>query len=242
MTVMVAAEKINKSFTLGKGKDERSVGVLKDLSLTVNAGEVVSVIGPSGSGKSTLLNCLAGLEEVDSGSVCLNGEIVSGAKEKKREEIRNRLVGFIFQDLSLVPSLSPLENVMIPARLRGKDISEGDALSIMAFLGIDAEGGKALESLSGGEKQRVAIARAIALDSQIIFADEPTGSLDSHNSQVVMGLLRQQAKENGRAVVVVTHDLLAASFSDRVVLLRDGSVQTELEKPSAQELISLMGW
>lgn len=240
MSSLIDASGIEKSFACGKGKTLRKNKVLRGIDFSVNAGEFVSIVGPSGSGKTTLLNCLSGLEEIDSGSVVLDGNLISSMNIKGKDEARRRLVSFIFQDLNLIPSLNAVDNVWIPARLSGKKATKKDALVLLGGLDIADKAKDYPGSLSEGERQRVAIARSMATGSPIIFADEPTGSLDIDNTRAVMDIMRRESKEGNRAVVMVTHDLTAAAYSDRVVVLKDGVVAAELSHPAPHEIALLL--
>ena len=232
MSALIDARGIEKSFMYGKGKKLRKNRVLNGIDFSVNVGEFVSIVGPSGSGKTTLLNCLSGLEEIDSGSIALDGNLISSMNTIERDEVRRRLVSFVFQNLNLIPSLNAVDNVWIPARLSGKKATKKDALALLSGLGIADKAKDYPDSLSGGERQRIAIARSMATDSPIVFADEPTGSLDVDNTRAVMDIMRRESKQGNRAVVMVTHDLTAASYSDRVVILKDGMVAAELNHPA----------
>lgn len=240
MSILIEASGIEKSYAYGKGKALRKNRVLHRVDFSVKAGEFVSIVGPSGSGKTTLLNCLSGLEEVDSGSVTLNGDLISSMTIKEKDEARRRSVSFIFQDLNLIPSLSAVDNVWIPARLSGKKVTKKDALALLGRFGIADRAKDYPGSLSGGEKQRIAIARSMAVDSPILFADEPTGSLDLDNTRAVMNMMRLESREGNRAVVMVTHDLTAAAYSDRVVVLKDGTIAAQLSHPAPHEIALLL--
>lgn len=239
-TIFVNAEDVRKSFLGGKGKSCHRVEVLKGVSLAVPRGEFISIMGPSGSGKTTLLNCLSGLMNVDSGFISLGDSTLTGVGNRQRENIRRQLAGFVFQDSNLIESLNAIDNVRLPAKLLGKGVSVEDALQLLISLGVSDKAKEYPSSLSGGERQRVAIARAVAMDPAILFADEPTGLLDSKKSRVVMSILRNEARENGRTVFMVTHDLMSASFSDRVVILRDGQIVADIDHPSVHDISSAM--
>lgn len=240
MSSLIDASGVEKSFVYGKGKKLRKNKVLRGIDFSVKEGEFVSIVGPSGSGKTTLLNCLSGLEEVDSGSVSLDGNLISSMNIKEKDEVRRRLVSFVFQNLNLIPSLNAVDNIWIPARLSGKRITKKDALVLLDDLGVVDRAKDYPGSLSGGEQQRIAIARSMAAGSPIIFADEPTGSLDIDNTRVVMNMMRRESREGNRAVVMVTHDLTAAAYSDRVVVLKDGMIAAELSRPAPHEIALLL--
>lgn len=213
--------------------------ILKDISLDVHRGELISVVGPSGSGKSTLLYCLSGLEEIDSGSISLCGFDISSAALPDISRFRREKVGFIFQSLNLIQSLSAVENVMLPSQLLGRKPDRLAAESLLSRLGLGEQIDSKPNKMSGGEQQRVAVARILFNQSEIVFADEPTGALDSRTSEVVTGLLRATA-ESGATVVIVTHDLELAAKSDRVLVLFDGVIHKTLIKPTAREVFETL--
>ena len=238
---MVVARDVRKSFG-GKGRRKGvcgSVEVLRGVTLSVGAGEMVAVVGQSGSGKSTLLHCLSGLEDIDAGFVEIAGERVSGASRSGLSRMRRRHVGFVFQSYNLVPSLSVVENVSLPARLAGRPLAR-EALSALARVGLAGRERDRPEELSGGERQRVAIARTLASGADVVFADEPTGALDSSNARSVLDMLREVADDPRRSVVLVTHDLEAAARADRVLVLKDGRVVRELGRSSASDILEAM--
>ncbi|GAB3617053.1 ABC transporter ATP-binding protein [Okibacterium endophyticum] len=228
------ARAVAKSYPLDRA---RSVHVLRDIDLHVDRGEMVSVVGPSGSGKSTLLYCLAGLERADSGEIALDGERLDTASHTTLSRLRRDRIGFVFQSYNLIPSLSVRENVALPARLARRKTP--DVTAALAAVGLSDHAGKRPGALSGGQQQRVAIARVLAAEPQIVFADEPTGALDTTTGAHVLELLRGYAVGD-RSVVLVTHDLDAAARADRTVVLRDGAVVAELTRPTATEILSVM--
>ncbi|KJK58054.1 macrolide ABC transporter ATP-binding protein [Saccharothrix sp. ST-888] len=197
---------------------------LAGAEMHVWAGEVVAVMGPSGSGKSTMLHCLAGIVPPDSGHVSYDGRLLTGMSDAERSTLRRTEFGFVFQFGQLVPELSCLENVALPLRLTGVRRREAErrALEWMARLEVDDLGGKRPGEVSGGQGQRIAVARSLVTGPRVIFADEPTGALDSLNGERVMQLFTAAAKESGAAVVLVTHEARVAAYSDREVVVRDG--------------------
>jgi putative ABC transport system ATP-binding protein len=197
---------------------------LEDAGLGVEAGEIVAVMGPSGSGKSTLLHCLAGIVRPDAGRVVFDGRDVMAMSDAERSALRRREFGFVFQFGRLVPELPCVENVALPLRLEGVRRREAErrALAWLERLEVAGVAGKRPGEVSGGEGQRVAIARALVGEPRVLFADEPTGALDSLNGERVMLLLTQAAREAGAAVVLVTHEPRVAAYSDREVVVRDG--------------------
>ncbi|MGC5346276.1 ABC transporter ATP-binding protein [Streptomyces sp. DT24] len=197
---------------------------LDGAGFSIHAGEVVAVMGPSGSGKSTLLHCLAGIVTPDSGTVTYAGRELSAMSEAERSALRRSEFGFVFQFGRLVPELTCVENVALPLRLNGakrKD-AERTALHWMERLEVDTLGDKRPGQVSGGQGQRVAVARALVSSPRVIFADEPTGALDSLNGERVMELLTEAARSANAAVVLVTHEVRVAAYSDREVVVRDG--------------------
>jgi len=197
---------------------------LLDAGLTVHAGEVVAVMGPSGSGKSTLLHCLAGIVRPDQGTVHYAGAEIGGLSDDERSALRRTEFGFVFQFGQLVPELTCLENVALPLRLAGvsRRTAEKDATEWLGRLDVADVAGKRPGEISGGQGQRVAVARALMHGPKVVFADEPTGALDSINGELVMTLLVRATRETGAAVVVVTHEPRVAAYSDREVIVRDG--------------------
>jgi putative ABC transport system ATP-binding protein len=207
------------------GDGAAQVRTLDDVSVSVDAGALVAVMGPSGSGKSTLLTIAGTLEEPTSGEVLIDGTVVAKMSRAERARLRRRAIGYVFQDFNLLPGLTAAENVALPLELDGTAARKARAAALRALdgLGLADRAGQYPDQLSGGERQRVAIARAMAGERRLILADEPSGALDSANATEVMRLLHD-ASERGLAVVVVTHDPQLASWADRVVFLRDGHV------------------
>ena len=230
----LAARNIYKSYAVTRGP---AVPVLRGISVGVRAGELVSIVGPSGSGKSTLLYCLAGLERIDAGELLLDGTRVDRASASQLARLRRDRIGFVFQNYNLIPSLSVRENVALPARLARRHTP--DTAAALAAVGLTEHATKRPGELSGGQQQRVAIARVLAAQPQIVFADEPTGALDTATGGPVLDLLRSTAVGN-RSVVLVTHDLEAAARADRTIVLRDGLAVAELEQPTAAEILGVM--
>ncbi|WP_326833884.1 ABC transporter ATP-binding protein [Amycolatopsis rhabdoformis] len=200
---------------------------LSDVSVTIHAGEVVAVLGPSGSGKSTLLHCLAGIVTPDRGTVVYAGADLARLSDAQRSALRRRDFGFVFQFGQLVPELTCLENVSLPLRLAGlsRRAAEGAASEWLERLEVAEVARKQPGDVSGGQGQRVAVARALVTGPRVIFADEPTGALDSLNGERVMELLASAAEETGAAVVLVTHEARVAAYSDREIVVRDGRIQ-----------------
>jgi putative ABC transport system ATP-binding protein len=202
---------------------------LKDVSFSVEGGEHVTIVGASGSGKSTLLNMLGLLDQPSGGQVILNGSPTAGFTDAQRSTFRRRHLGFVFQFFNLVPGLTALENVALPLLLDGRSLAavRGDCLTVLRAVGV----GERLEhyphELSGGEMQRVAIARALVARPPLILADEPTGNLDSRNAAAIHELMSREVRARGTTLLVVSHDSAAASWSDRVISLRDGRIESD---------------
>ena len=201
---------------------------LRGANLAVAAGEIIAIMGPSGSGKSTLLHCLAGIYRPDSGEIWFDGERVDNWNEDRRTKLRRTAFGFVFQFGQLVPELSTADNVALPLLLNRVSRKEAyaRALSWLARLGLEGLEGRRSGELSGGQAQRVAIARALVTGPKVVFADEPTGSLDSLTGEQVMNLLVDSARAEGTTVVLVTHDARVAAYADREAMVRDGVVVT----------------
>ncbi|MFJ8333706.1 ABC transporter ATP-binding protein [Streptomyces sp. NPDC094437] len=208
----------------GLRKAYGSTLALDGAAFSIHPGEVVAVMGPSGSGKSTLLHCLAGIVTPDSGSIRYDGQEMATMNDTQRSALRRSEFGFVFQFGQLVPELTCVENVALPLRLNGtpRKLAERTALSWMERLEVDGLGGKRPGEVSGGQGQRVAVARALVTDPRVVFADEPTGALDSLNGERVMELLTEAARTAGAAVVLVTHEARVAAYSDREIVVRDG--------------------
>jgi putative ABC transport system ATP-binding protein len=232
----VSAVEITKNY----GEGEATVRALCTVSLDVAAGEFVAVMGPSGSGKSTLMHIMAGLDKPTSGSASIDGVALEGLRERELTKLRRDRVGFVFQAYNLLPTLSAAENVALPLRLAGRDV-DGDWIDqLLDLVGLADRAGHRPSELSGGQQQRIAVARALATRPAIVFADEPTGNLDSRASADVLALLRNAADERGQAIAMVTHDAVAAATADRVVFLADGVVVADEPHLSAGEILDRM--
>ena len=225
------------------GSGDAAVIALDDVAFELHTGEFVAVMGPSGSGKSTLMHLIAGLDVPTSGRILLDGRDISGLDDAALTELRRDRIGFVFQAFNLVPTLDVIANVMLPFELRGeKPDAEQRAFigRLLGDLGLDDRLGHRPGALSGGQQQRVAIARALAGRPRVVVADEPTGNLDSRTGRDVLGLLAYAARRYGQAIVMVTHDPVAASFADRIVLLADGRVAAEHPHSDAAGIAALM--
>ncbi len=205
----------------------RSLTVLSDIQLRVLAGETCAIIGPSGSGKTTLLGLCAGLDDATSGSVLLDGRALEDLAQDGRAALRGRCVGFVFQNFQLIPTLTALENVLVPLELQGETSGGGRAEAILRRVGLGERMGHYPSQLSGGEQQRVALARAFVRPPKILFADEPTGNLDAATSAPVVDMLFALNRENGTALVLVTHDPGLAARAGRIIGMRAGRIVSD---------------
>ncbi len=230
MAPIVEASAVFKTYT---GKVE--VPVLKGVDLTVEAGEMVAIMGPSGCGKTTLLNCLSGLDRFDAGEVLVEGASVAAMSDRERTDHRARRMGFVFQFYNLIPVLSSVENVELPLLVAGVPPKEARrrALEALAMVALEGRADHQPEELSGGERQRVTIARSLVNDPALVWADEPTGDLDSEKAMEVVALMRDLNQERGLTFVVVTHDIAVGRATDRIIRMLDGNVvdQEILEVP-----------
>lgn len=217
---MIEARNLHRSYSIGKN----SIEVLHGIDLSLKKGECAFLCGPSGAGKTTLLYTLAGLERPQQGSVMIDGTDLYSMKARKQAAFRNANIGYIFQNYLLLPELTALENVMVPGAIGAADTRK-QAEEALARVGLAKRGEHLPAELSGGEQQRVAIARAVANRPAVLFADEPTGNLDSRNSGEIMDLLLGLAREGGTTLAVVTHDPELAKFGDRQLLIKDGAIQ-----------------
>ena len=231
-TVAVEVKHLSKKFQIDKNKD---ISVLRDISFEANYGEFVSILGVSGSGKSTLLNCISSLSAPTEGVVKVNNCNPYQLKNSRLSKFRREDISFIFQSYNLLPALPVLENVALPLRLSHKKVCRDDIQTLLDKMNFKADLMSPVSSLSGGEKQKVAIARAILSKTRIIFADEPTGALDSTSRKIIFEMLADLAQE-GRCVIMVTHDIELASQTDRALILKDGKIYQELFNPTAEAL------
>ncbi len=220
---MLTVSHLTKVYTSGN----RSLTVLEDVSFTVAAGDSFAIVGPSGSGKTTLLGLCAGLDRASAGSVVLNGIRLDDLSEDERAAVRSRYVGFVFQNFQLIPTLTALENVMVPMELQGRSGAAQKAVSLLDRVGLADRSHHYPAQLSGGEQQRVALARAFSNDPKILFADEPTGNLDPETHDVVEQLLFDLNAAAGTTLVLVTHDLELAARTGHILRLKGGKVVPE---------------
>jgi putative ABC transport system ATP-binding protein len=223
MTNILNVRNLSKSYQSGG----RTLTVLHEVSFTLQAGDTFAIVGPSGSGKTTLLGLCAGLDRASSGSVELNGIKLDQMNEDERAWVRNQHVGFIFQNFQLLPTLTALENVMVPLELRGERNVKKQSLELLDRVGLANRHHHYPTQLSGGEQQRVSLARAFSNRPKILFADEPTGNLDSETSEKVVNLIFDLNRESGTTLVLVTHDLELAEKTGRIIRIKGGSVASD---------------
>lgn len=220
---MSILETFNLSRNYGKG--ENQVKALKNINLSIEEGKFTTIIGPSGSGKSTLLHCISGLDNISSGQVILDGKDISKLSDDDLSKLRRNIFGFIFQNFNLIPVITIYENIVLPISIDSKKIDKKYIDKIVDILGIKDKLHKYPNELSGGQQQRVAIARALSNKPKIIFADEPTGNLDTKSSEEVMNLLKWCVDEFNQTLVMITHDNKIAANSDRIIQIVDGEIE-----------------
>jgi putative ABC transport system ATP-binding protein len=221
--------KVTKTY----GSDDSAVTALDGVTLGLARGTFTAVMGPSGSGKSTLLQCAAGLDRPDHGIVVVDGTELTGGTEAELTKFRRGRVGFVFQQYNLLDTLTVAQNTVLPLKLAGRRVDRGRAREILTQVGLGDRLGHRPDQLSGGQRQRVAIARALVCEPRVIFADEPTGALDTRSARTVLRLLQEAVRVHGRTVVMVTHDPVAASYADSVLFLADGRLAGQLHAPTA---------
>ncbi len=232
----VEAVEVSKVYGQGLG----AVHALRNVSMTVRQGEFVAIMGASGSGKSTLLHCLAGLDQPTSGDVLLNGKSIANMGIREQTAIRRHVFSFVFQTYQLIPTLSARENIILPLSISHTAMDFPYFEKIVSKLGISDAIDRKPSELSGGQQQRVACARALITKPAIIFADEPTGSLDSKSSKDLLDSLKQAVTDFGQAVVMVTHSPFAASYADTVLVMCDGCISNQIKNPTAQQLVQAL--
>ncbi|MFC1415132.1 ABC transporter ATP-binding protein [Streptacidiphilus cavernicola] len=233
-----AARAVGLSKVYGEG--DTRVTALDDVSVDFPRGQFTAIMGPSGSGKSTLMHCMAGLDTVTSGSARIGETELVGLKDKQLTKLRRDQIGFVFQSFNLLPTLTAIENITLPMDIAGRKPDRAWLDQVVRTVGLADRLGHRPSQLSGGQQQRVACARALASRPEIIFADEPTGNLDSRSGAEILGFLRNSVRELGQTVVMVTHDPVAASYADRVVFLADGRIVDEMQAPTADGVLDRM--
>jgi putative ABC transport system ATP-binding protein len=222
------------------GSGDTRVVALDNVSVQLPRGQFTAIMGPSGSGKSTLMHCLAGLDDATEGSVFIGDVDITKLDDKRLTRIRRDAVGFVFQAFNLLPTLTALENITLPMDIAGRKPDQEWLDNVVDTIGLRDRLGHRPTELSGGQQQRVACARALASRPEIVFADEPTGNLDSRSGAEVLGFLQSSVRELGQTVVMVTHDANAASYADRVLFLADGEIVDEMAAPSADAVLERM--
>jgi len=226
--------------TYGDGDGDNTVHALRGVDLDLPAGRFTAIMGPSGSGKSTLMHCLAGLDAATSGTVTVAGRDLAGLDDTALTLFRREHIGFVFQAFNLLPMLTAGQNILLPLELAGRAVDRERYDQVVGVLGLADRLGHLPSQLSGGQQQRVAIARALVTQPDIVFADEPTGNLDSEASAEVLGHLRRSVRELGMTVVMVTHGLDAAAYADDVVVIHDGAVTAHLTDPDQDALVAAL--
>ncbi|MEZ5183075.1 MAG: ABC transporter ATP-binding protein [Acidimicrobiales bacterium] len=222
------------------GEGATVVHALAGVTVDFAAGQFTAIMGPSGSGKSTLMHCLAGLDDLTAGSVWIEGTDLTSLTEKELTKLRRDRVGFIFQAFNLIPTLSAEENIVLPMSLAGATPDQAWVDRVVATVNLGDRLSHRPSELSGGQQQRVAVARALASKPAIIFADEPTGNLDSRSSSEILGFMRRAVTDYGQTIVMVTHDPVAASYADRVLILADGQIVQEIQQPTTDTVVEAM--
>ncbi len=237
-TGAVAASAIDATKVYGSG--DTAVVALDHVSVDFRSGELTAIMGPSGSGKSTLMHCVAGLDDLSSGRVLIGDTDLTSLNDRQLTILRRDSVGFIFQAFNLVPTLSAIENITLPSSLAGRKPDAAWLDTVVATVGLGDRLRHRPSELSGGQQQRVAVARALASRPDIIFADEPTGNLDSRAGSEILAFMGRAVDELGQTIVMVTHDPVAAAYAGRVVFLADGRIVDEMADPSAESVLDRM--
>jgi putative ABC transport system ATP-binding protein len=239
-TMATAAAARARDVTKVYGQGQAAVTALGSVDLDVPAGSFTAVMGPSGSGKSTLMHCMAGLDQVTSGRIWIGDTEIGSLHERQLTRLRRDRIGFVFQAFNLLPVLSAADNITLPLDIAGRTADRAWLSTVIGTVGLNDRLRHRPNELSGGQQQRVAIARALASRPEIVFADEPTGNLDSKASAEVLGLLRRSVREFGQTVVMVTHDPAAASYANRVIFLADGRIAGGLDRPTPESVLDAM--
>lgn len=222
------------------GKEDSEVRALDGVTVEFAPGQFTAIMGPSGSGKSTLMHCLAGLDSLTSGSVTIGDVSLAGLDDKELTKLRREKIGFIFQAYNLIPTLTALENITLPMDLGNIEYDQAWLDTVIDAMGLRNRLDHRPSELSGGQQQRVAVARALASRPDIIFADEPTGNLDSRTGAEILRFMRTAVTDLGQTIVMVTHDPVAAAYADRVVFLADGKIVDQMDAPTAERVLDRM--
>ena len=220
------------------GEKETSVTALNSITTAFNENQFTAIMGPSGSGKSTLLHCLAGLDKVTSGSILINGIDLASLNDKELTKMRRDSFGFVFQAFNLIPTLTAEENITLPSSIAGRKPEDEWVEQVIEAMDIGDRLGHRPNELSGGQQQRVAAARAMASKPEVIFADEPSGNLDSKSSKELLVFMKSIVEDLNQTIVMVTHDPYAASYAQRVIMLKDGEIANDLDNPTQEEIVS----
>ena len=220
------------------GEKETSVTALNSITTAFNENQFTAIMGPSGSGKSTLLHCLAGLDKVTSGSILINGIDLASLNDKELTKMRRDSFGFVFQAFNLIPTLTAEENITLPSSIAGRKPEDEWVEQVIDAMDIGDRLGHRPNELSGGQQQRVAAARAMASKPEVIFADEPSGNLDSKSSKELLVFIKSIVEDLNQTIVMVTHDPYAASYAQRVIMLKDGEIANDLDNPTQEEIVS----
>jgi putative ABC transport system ATP-binding protein len=236
LDIAVSARRVTRQY----GEGESAVHALRGVSLDVPVGQFTAVMGPSGSGKSTLMHLLAGLDRPSNGRVKIGGEDITEMPDKQLTKLRRRHIGFVFQQFNLLPMLTAEENILLPLSIAGRKPDKRAVASLIERVGLGERLGHKPSQLSGGQQQRVAIARALASQPTVLFADEPTGNLDSTSGTEVLQLLREAVELDRQTTVMVTHDPRAAAAADRVLFLADGEIVNDLVSPDEEQILAAM--
>ncbi|MEV7806323.1 ABC transporter ATP-binding protein [Microbispora sp. NPDC088329] len=239
-TTQVRTAVVARGLTKVYGEGDAAVHALRGIDVGFAAEAFTAIMGPSGSGKSTLMHCLAGLDTVTDGRVSIGDVEITGLNDKQLTLLRRERVGFIFQAFNLLPTLTAEQNIRLPLEIAGRQADQALFDRVIETVGLRDRLRHKPSELSGGQQQRVAVARALISKPEVIFADEPTGNLDSRSGAEVLAFLRTSVRELGQTIVMVTHDPVAASYADRVVFLRDGLLVSEVERPTPQTVLDTL--
>ncbi|MCH4163674.1 MAG: ABC transporter ATP-binding protein [Lentilactobacillus diolivorans] len=234
---VINIQNVTKSVSIGNSK--QTLEILHDISLTANAGEFLSIVGPSGSGKSTLLNAMSGLSKPTSGQVTILGTNPYQLRPAKAAAFRRDQIGFIFQSYNLIPALPAFDNIVLPLRLAHRKVDKEKITQLLKQINFEANPSNFVSDLSGGEQQKVAIVRVLVANSRVIFADEPTGALDTVSRKIIFDLLRHLANQ-GVCIIMVTHDIEMAAATDKAITLSDGHLEKVIDDPTAEEIFQAL--